>query len=272
MKIASWNVNSVRVRAKQLSNFLISEGIDICLLQEIKCVSEAFPTEYFEDLGYNACVFGQKAYNGVAILSRYIIEETVTGAEVFEDDYPNPCQARYIEALINGHTVASVYVPNGVAPGSDQYYYKLRFLNILKNHIRSNNVSIIGGDFNIALTDYDVYDPKLWHEKICCTELERKCLHGVIDDLELIDALRRKYNNNERIYTWWNYKFNSYSTDKGLRLDYIFLTSDIQFQDAYVARSSRNLERPSDHAPVVVLTSGDLAQDHRYETLSSRNL
>jgi exodeoxyribonuclease-3 len=176
MKIATWNINSIRSRAEQLLDWISNNNIDVVLLQEIKCTDDNFPFEFFEDAGFNVSVFGQKTYNGVAILSRYMIEEIVKGSEVFEEDD----QARYIEAFINGYTMISVYVPNGVSPNSVQYTYKLRFLENLSKHLSLLKRFIIGGDFNIALSDNDVYDPYLWNEKICCTERERQNLRSLM--------------------------------------------------------------------------------------------
>jgi exodeoxyribonuclease-3 len=258
MKIASWNINSVRVRIAQLSNFLQSMDIDVCLLQETKCIDEAFPVEHLENIGYNVCTFGQKSYNGVAIVSKYMIEEVITWNDVegLDPYHQQRAEARYIEALINNYTIASVYVPNGVAPGTPNYSQKLSFLLRLMDHLAKydNNKLIVGGDFNVALTDYDVYDPKGWYERICCTELERIHMRNFIDKLNLVDVVRQKHSNEQKIYTWWSYRTGSYKSNKGLRLDYIFSSQDIAIREAYVADEMMTLERPSDHAPVVVST------------------
>lgn len=255
MIIASWNINSVRVRTEQLLNWLGDEGgnnIDVIMLQETKCLNEAFPIEAYEDAGYNVSLYGQKTYNGVAIISKYRIEEVVLGNEIFIGD----TQARYIEALINGVTVASVYVPNGVAPFTETYSYKLNFLKCLREHLQGRTKFVIGGDFNIALTDNDVYNPKQWKDKICCTDTERELLFSIIDSCKLTDCLLhsgyRDNGNNEKIYTWWDYRTGAFAKNNGLRLDYIFTSNDIEIKDAYVAKDIRALERPSDHAPVVV--------------------
>jgi exodeoxyribonuclease-3 len=248
MKIATWNVNSIRARAEQLLVWLIDNNVDVVLLQEIKCVNSDFPTVFFEDSGFNVSVFGQKSYNGVAILSRYMIEEVVRGDEVFKNDF----HARYIEALINGYTLVSVYVPNGISPDSDQYTYKLRFLEILSKHLYKLNGLIVGGDFNVALTDNDVYDPNLWHEQICCTEKERQSLNSLINVNNLNDCIRTFYGDSEKIYTWWDYRTRGFFKNNGLRLDYILTSKDIQVSYAKILKKVRAMPRPSDHAPVVI--------------------
>lgn len=247
MKIATWNVNSIRVRAEQLSEFLHTNSIDVILLQELKCLTEAFPNEIFEDLGYNCAVFGQKTYNGVAILSKFLIEDVVFGNDIFKNDP----QARYIEAFINGYRLASVYVPNGQSPETTAYSYKLEFFDILTNHITNtiqNEKYIIGGDFNVALEDIDVYNPKLWKDKICCTGKERDKLNNIICS-GLIDVARKI--SNDAIYTWWDYRHGGFPKNHGLRLDYLFSTENITIKDCRVNTAIRGLERPSDHAPII---------------------
>ena len=249
MRVATWNINSVRVRAEQLVNFLRSSDIDVILLQELKCLEEAFPKEMLEDIGYNCAVFGQKTYNGVAIVSKYMIEDVVLGSSVFQDD----SQSRYIEAFINGYNMASVYVPNGQSPDAPAYRYKLEFLERFKDYL-SNSVKdekyIIGGDFNVALTDEDVYNPKAWHGKICCTDREREKLQEIID-LGFKDVAH-EFSTGEERYTWWDYRHSGFAKNHGLRLDYIFATKNVEFKDCYVDKEVRAQERPSDHAPVIV--------------------
>jgi exodeoxyribonuclease-3 len=255
MRIATWNVNSVRVRVGQLTSFLLGEQddsppIDVILLQEIKCMTEAFPREIFEDLGYNCLVFGQKSNNGVAILSKYRIEDERFGDGIFTDD-PS---ARYVDALINGHRVASVYVPNGQSPESPQYQYKLRFLDILKEHLAhsiKNEKFIIGGDFNITRSDIDVYDTGLWNSKrISCTIPERDRLAEILE-IGFADK-HREFAGGASIYTWWDYRSSSFAKNNGLRLDYMLTTHDVNVRACAVDQYTRGLERPSDHAPVVI--------------------
>ena len=251
MRIATWNVNSVRARIEHLAEFLKSNEIDVILLQELKCVTEAFPRGYFEDLGYNCLIYGQKSYNGVAILSKYRIECMRMGNEIFENDP----QARYVEALVNGHILASVYVPNGQSVEAPAYEYKLNFLKILIDHIRNmpkNEKFIIGGDFNIARTDADVYNPKAWKGKVCCTERERELLEDLIN-IGLRDIMREFVDNDDiPLYTWWDYRRFAFTKNYGLRLDYVLATPNVEVKNCFIDKSVRGKARPSDHAPVIV--------------------
>lgn len=249
MIIATWNVNSIRTRIEHLTELLTTKNIDVILLQELKCMTEVFPKEYFEDLGYNCAIFGQKSYNGVAILSKYRIEELKLGNEIFQND----SQARYIEALINGYKIASIYVPNGQEVDAPAYKYKLEFLRILKNYLKNEiieNKFIIGGDFNIARSDLDVYNPKSWKGKVCCTDLERDLFEDILN-IGFNDC-HRDIAQDKAIYTWWDYRHSGFIKNYGLRLDYILTTSNIIIKDCEVDLSIRAKERPSDHAPVIM--------------------
>lgn len=249
MILATWNVNSIRARINHLTELLLTRNIDVILLQELKCMTEIFPKEYFEDLGYNCAVFGQKSYNGVAILSKYRIEELKFGNEIFQNDP----QARYIEAFINGYKIASVYVPNGQDIQLPAYQYKLNFLNILKNHLKNEIKEgnfIIGGDFNIARSDLDVYNPKSWKGKVCCTDLERDSFKDILD-IGFIDY-HRDVSGNRPIYTWWDYRHFGFVKNYGLRLDYILTTPEVNIKNCEIDLVIRAKERPSDHAPVIM--------------------
>lgn len=249
MIIATWNVNSVRARIEHLAEFLKSRDVDVILLQEIKCLTEAFPKEYFEDLGYNCAVFGQKSYNGVALLSKYRIEDIKLGSEIFTDDP----QARYIEAFINGYKLASVYIPNGQDVKLPAYQYKLEFLDILHDYLKTElaeNKFILGGDFNIARSDLDVYNPKAWKGKVCCTDPERTRFEDLLT-LGLVDH-HRAISGDNPIYTWWDYRHAGFAKNYGLRLDYMLTTPNVSIQNCFVDLEMRSKERPSDHAPVVM--------------------
>jgi exodeoxyribonuclease-3 len=250
MRIATWNVNSIRIRIEQLIALLKCHSIDTIFLQELKCTNENFPYETFEDLGYNCAVFGQKTYNGVAILSTHLIEDVRVGSEIFNGD----SQARYIEALINGFNVASVYVPNGQNVLLPAYTYKLKFLEILTTYYLSKIIAtdkyVIGGDFNIARSDLDVYDPETWNEKVCCTKLERDAFEKLLRT-GLVDRYRETYEN-DKIYTWWDYRVGNFAQNKGLRLDYILTTDNITVENCHVDAKIRMNSRPSDHAPVIM--------------------
>lgn len=250
MRVATWNVNSVRVRILQIIEFIVEYDIDVILLQELKCVTEAFPYECIEDAGYSCAVYGQKTYNGVAIISRHLIDDIKLGSSIFLGD-PS---SRYIEAFINGFRIASVYVPNGgTDPSLEPYRYKLNFIRTFTDYLQTEIASdkfIIGGDFNVAREDIDVYDPRLWRDKVCCTPAEREAFQNLID-IGLVDIYRTTHAAKEG-YTWWDYRQDSVSKNRGLRIDYILSTKGVNFKGVTVQRGVRTNPRPSDHAPVVV--------------------
>jgi exodeoxyribonuclease-3 len=249
MKIVTWNVNSVRARLENITDWLRTNHPDVVLLQETKCQNHDFPLETIEDCGYNVAVHGQKSYNGVAILSKYRIEDVLNGLPPFRDDD----QARYIEGVTNGVRVASVYVPNGNTVGSEKYHYKLKFLDHLHDHLKATllyeEAFIIGGDYNIAPTDDDVNDPAGWHEKILCSTPERKSLRAILN-LGYSDAIRI-YHQGKGPYTWWDYRSGSWQKDDGLRIDLLLLSPQAvdRLAGAGVDRDPRGLEKASDHAP-----------------------
>ena len=246
----TWNINSIRVRLPFLLSWLKEKGPDVVLLQETKVTDEQFPREEIENLHYNIATYGQKSYNGVAILSKFPIEDVTRGIPGFEHD-----QARYIEAVIRGTRVASVYVPNGMAVGSDKYDYKLEFLNHLNRHTQKlltyEEVFLLGGDFNIAPQDEDVYDPQEWHEKILCSTPEREGLRALIY-LGLTDALRALHPHEHDLYTWWDYRGGAWQNNEGLRIDHFLLSPQATdcLKDTFVDKEVRGLEKASDHAPV----------------------
>lgn len=249
MKIVTWNVNSVRARLPQVELFLKEQQPDILLLQELKCEEHAFPST-LEDYGYNCALFGQKTYNGVAILSKYPIEDVQKGILNFDDP-----TSRYIEAFTGGIRVASVYVPNGQEINSKAYEYKLKFLDALYEHIKNlltlDEQFIIGGDFNIAPTDEDVYAPDLWREQVLCSTSERAAWRK-ITYLGLTDALIQfDGNQTKNPYTWWNYRI-PFVKDCGLRIDHLLLSPNAtdSLKSSKVHKYMRGLERASDHAPV----------------------
>lgn len=250
MKIATWNVNSIRARLLILTGWLQSNQPDIILLQETKCLNDVFPRQEIEDLGYNIAMYGQKTYNGVAILSKSPIEDICYGLPTFNDDL----QARYIEAVVGKIRVASVYVPNGQEVGSPAYTYKLNFLQNLHIHLQKlleyDEICLIGGDYNIAPTDKDVHDPKKWSGKILCSDLERKAFHGLCH-LGYQDALRL-YHDEVGPFTWWDYRAQAFPLNQGLRIDHLLLSPAAvdYIQECQVDTHPRSLEKTSDHAPV----------------------
>jgi exodeoxyribonuclease III len=250
MKIVTWNVNSVRVRLEIIKEWLTQVQPDVVLLQEIKCLSEAFPYEPIEDLGYNVAVHGQKGFNGVAILAKHPIEDVICGLPTFSEDE----QARYIEAIVGDVRVASVYVPNGQDVGTDKYRYKLHFLERLYEHLkmqmRYEEKFVIGGDYNIAPQDEDVHDPKGWYEQILCSTPERKKFWA-LQHLGLYDAIRLKYQGKGP-YSWWDYRTTAWPKNEGLRIDHLLLSPQAVdvLLDTGIDPEPRGKDKASDHAPV----------------------
>lgn len=260
MKIATWNVNSVRARLDSLSSWLRVTEPDVVLLQEIKCVDAAFPYGFFEDLGYSCGVFGQKTYNGVAVVSKVSLEDAVMGLPTFPED---PA-ARYLEVVVAGKVrVASLYIPNGGQEvGGESYQYKLVFLERLREHLatiaRFDEIILIGGDYNIAPDDGDVYDEKIWHDRVCCTDKERNAFQALraCGYNDLLDQSWREKNPDSlrKPFTWWDYRTrDSFTKNRGLRLDHFLGNQHAQdaLQKIYIDAKVRTQPRPSDHAPVI---------------------
>ena len=250
MKIATWNVNSMKVRLPHVTEWLDAHSPDVLVLQEIKQVTEAFPTEDLAGIGYTSIANGQKTYNGVAVVSK-----TAPGEPVFEfPEFDDP-QRRVLASTIDGIRVINLYVPNGSEVGSEKYDYKLRWLATLRDFLeqeleRHENLVVLG-DFNIAPADEDVYDPEKWGEAILCSPREREAL-GRLLDLGLTDVFR-KFDQPEKVYSWWDYRAAGFRRNAGLRIDLI-LTSPTMTERcsaSYVDKEPRAWERPSDHAPVV---------------------
>lgn len=252
MKITTWNVNSVNVRLAHLEQFLKEVSPAVIGLQELKSVSEKFPLEACEALGYHAAVNGQPTYNGVALLSRFPMSDILFDLPGFEDS-----EKRVITATINGVRVINAYVPNGQSPDSDKYQYKLNWLQHFKVFIEAQlqiyPELIVIGDFNIAPTDDDVHDPKSWKGKVLCTDAEREAFFQLLD-LGLIDALRIEAQP-AGLFTWWDYRQNGFEKNNGIRIDHLLLSTVVsrRFVTSKVHLEYRAMERPSDHAPVSVL-------------------
>lgn len=253
--IATWNVNSLRARLPLVLDWLKQRNPDIVLFQETKVQDEQFPYEPLEEVGYNIACFGQKSYNGVAILSKYPIEDIRKNLSGNDED----TQARYIEGFSHGHRIASIYVPNGQHKTSEKFQYKLKFLNHLQTHLKDvlsyNESFILGGDFNIAPTDADVYDPIGWKDEVLCTPIERQAFRSM-QFLGLTDGLRAHYPEHMKpgqdLYTWWDYRAGSWQNNKGLRIDHCLLSPQAsdRLLEAGVDHEIRGLPKASDHAPV----------------------
>lgn len=251
MKIITWNVNSVNVRQQHLEELLQDEAPAIVGLQELKCETAQFPKEAIEALGYYAVASGQKAYNGVALISKLEPKDVAVQLPSFEDD-----QQRLIAATIGDYRVINVYVPNGQEVGSDKYAYKLDWLKafyayLVKALAQYENI-VVMGDFNIAPKDEDVYAPELWRNKILCSDQERELFEQILT-LGFSDALRI-FATQDPLYTWWDYRQQQFEKDEGMRIDHLLLsknTASIMIK-AKVLRNVRAKERPSDHAPVSI--------------------
>ena len=250
MKIATWNVNSLKVRLPHVSDWLIQHQPNVLCLQELKLDQDQFPLSAFEMLGYRAVWSGQKTYNGVAILSKEEAQNVHTGLPAL----PNDPQRRVIAATIGGVRVVDVYCVNGEAVGSEKFAYKQQWFAALAEFIRNELAQhpelVLLGDFNIAPADLDVYDPKKWQGKILCSAEERAWFQTLLD-LGLTDSLRRLHPD-EPLYTWWDYRMNMFRRKLGLRIDHILASQALlpRLTAADVDTAPRALERPSDHAPV----------------------
>lgn len=250
MKVATWNVNSLKVRLPHVTEWLASAEPDVLVLQEIKQVTEAFPTESFEALGYRSLASGQKTYNGVATIARGALSSPVTDIPGLDDP-----QRRVLAATVNGVRVINLYVPNGQSIGSDKYQYKLRWLAALRDwlaaELKEHERLVVLGDFNIAPDDRDVYDPQKWGEGILCSPAERAAL-GELLALGLNDVFRQ-FDQAESSFSWWDYRAAGFRRNAGLRIDLILASRALSdnCDQSYIDREPRSWERPSDHTPVI---------------------
>lgn len=251
MKIATWNVNSLKVRLPHLLDWLAAQQPDVVALQETKTVNEAFPHEALAAAGYRAVHNGQKTYNGVALLARDTLEDVVLNIPGLEDE-----QKRVIAGTVGGVRIVNVYVVNGQAIGSDKYAYKLRWLEALHGYLQQElqryPLLAVGGDFNIAPAPEDTHDPAIWEGQILCSELERGALQKLCG-LGLSDAFRL-FPQQPGAFTWWDYRQAAFRRNMGLRIDHWLLSAPLaaKARSAVVDLAPRKLERPSDHAPLVV--------------------
>lgn len=251
MKIATWNVNSLRVRLPHLLDWLAAAQPDIVGLQELKCTDEQFPHDALAAAGYQAVANGQKTYNGVALLARQPIEAVQRNLDGFEDE-----QRRVISASIGGLRIVNAYVVNGQSVDSDKYRYKLRFMEAFRAHLaatlEAHPDTVVMGDFNIAPTPEDTHDPALWEGQILCSPAERAALHALLA-LGLHDSYAET-DRREGRFTWWDYRQAAFRRDMGLRIDHLLLSQPLRprLRRWWVDTAPRRLERPSDHAPVLI--------------------
>jgi len=251
VKIATWNVNSIRARLPRLLDWLDRERPDVACLQETKVVDDQFPFAEIEPLGYRCTVFGQKTYNGVALLSLAPAADVVRGLPGDAAD----AERRVIAATVDGVRVVSVYAPNGTALDSPRYGDKLawyrRFRHWLDAAVPPASALVLAGDFNVAPEDRDVWDVAAWHGQLLFTEPEKEALRHLVD-WGLTDLLRR-HHPEETIYTWWDYRGGAFHRGWGLRIDHILASAPMAARCTGVAvhRDERKGEKPSDHAPVM---------------------
>jgi exodeoxyribonuclease III len=255
ISIATFNVNSIKARLPNLLAWLDEATPDIVLLQELKCTDDTLPAMEIEERGYNIASHGQKTYNGVAILSKFPLDDITRGLAGDDAD----AQARYIEAVVSipggALRVASAYVPNGQDVTSDKFPYKLKFLERLRAHwaerLTYNEVAILGGDFNVAPEPIDVYDPAALDGSVCYHPLERERLRALMH-LGFYDAFRT-LNPTTQQFSWWDYRGGGYQRGHGMRIDHLLLSALAvdTLTACTIDETPRGQEKPSDHAPVM---------------------
>ena len=254
MKIATWNVNSLKVRLPHLLDWLALSQADVVCLQETKLEDAKFPRAEIEAAGYQVAYSGQKTYNGVAIVSRAPLAEVQAGIPGFADE-----QKRVLAATVEGVRVICVYIPNGQSLDSDKYVYKLAWLDALSAWLREElarypRLALLG-DYNIAPEDRDVYDPAAWVGNVLVSEPERARFRGLLD-LGLSDSFRR-FEQPDKSFSWWDYRAAGFRRNLGLRIDHILLSPELAARCVAVDidKGPRKLERPSDHTPVLATLS-----------------
>jgi exodeoxyribonuclease III len=251
MKIATWNVNSLNVRAPQVLDWLNTEAVDVLCVQETKIEDHKFPYTDLANMGYQAVHLGQKTYNGVAIISRHPIDEVQFDIPNLEDT-----QKRVVAATIQGIRIICVYIPNGQSVDSDKYQYKLNWLQALiaylEQQLKQYPKLALLGDYNIAPEDRDVYDPERWKGSVLVSEPERAAFRQ-LQALGLHDSFRL-FEQPEKLYSWWDYRMVAFRRNLGLRIDHILISSALvpTAKSSWIDRAPRKLERPSDHTPVIL--------------------
>jgi len=252
MRLASWNVNSLKVRLPQLSDWLAQARPEVLCVQETKSEDAKFPRAAIEALGYRVAFSGQKTYNGVALLAKAPLElqDVVAGIPGFADQ-----QMRVLAASACGMRVICVYCPNGQAVGSEKYDYKLRWYAALKDYLAAElarrPLLAVAGDFNVAPEDRDVHNPQAWRGQVQVSEPERAAWRALLA-LGLKDAFRL-FEQPQKAYSWWDYRMLAFRRNAGLRIDHILLSAPLSARctASSVDKAPRKLERPSDHAPII---------------------
>jgi len=250
MKLASWNVNSLKVRLPHLLEWLAQAQPDVVCLQELKLEDAKFPRAELQAAGYHSAFSGQKTYNGVAILARSPPLEVSVGIPDFQDE-----QKRVLAAMVDGVRVLCVYCPNGQSVGSEKYDYKLRWFAALRQYLAADlsrhPILAVAGDFNVAPEDRDVHDPKAWEGQVLVSDAERSAWRALLA-LGLVDSFRL-FEQPEKIYSWWDYRMLGFRRNAGLRIDHVLASVELAKRciASSVDKAPRKLERPSDHAPVI---------------------
>lgn len=250
MKIVTWNINSVRARLERLIDYLQTRAPDVLCLQELKCTDEQFPRAEIEALGYRAEVFGQKTYNGVAILSKEPVTDVVKN--LGDDDE----ESRLIAATWRGLRIVGLYAPNGQSLGAPAYTYKLEWYARLNRWLSvqaTKGPLVICGDFNVAPADLDTWDPAQWTGVTLASPKEREAFFKLIETHQLTDLFRHKHPEGGR-FTWWDYRAGAFHKNQGLRIDHFLVSASVvpRCVNIDVDRDARKGKQPSDHAPVWV--------------------
>jgi len=251
MRLATWNVNSLKVRLPQVLNWLAVNQPDVLCLQETKLQDENFPTTEIMNAGYQSIYAGQKTYNGVALLGKKVGNEVITAIPGLIDP-----QKRVLAATYGDARVVCIYVPNGESVGSEKYQYKLDWLVALNKWLRDELIKYpklaLLGDFNIAPEERDVHDPELWEGKVLFSYLEREAFKELLK-LGLMDSFRL-FNQPDKSYTWWDYRMMAFRRNMGMRIDHILLSKEFASTctTCTIDKEPRKNERPSDHSPVIV--------------------
>ncbi len=254
-KFATWNVNSLSIRLPQVLDWLAAHPVDALVLQETKLTDDKFPTMEIGEAGYQVQWFGQKTYNGVALISKTTATDVVKNITGFADE-----QARVIAGTVDGVRVIGGYFPNGQAPDSEKFVYKMNWLTGLRNwlveELKAHENLVLMGDFNIAPEDRDVYDPVAWAGQIHCTPEEREHFQQLIN-LGLTDAFRL-FEQPPKSWSWWDYRNLAFRKNQGLRIDHILVSAALKGRvtACEIDKLPRKNERPSDHAPVIVTIDG----------------
>ncbi len=249
MKVVTWNINSVRARIERLVSWLTTHQPDVVCLEEIKCLDEQFPRAEIEAVGYQVQTFGQKAYNGVALIARHQMTDVRRN---MDDGDEHAC---VISAVIDNVRIVNVYAPNGQSLESDAYRFKLQWYERLPRWIAATQPStkslMVCGDMNVAPSDLDIYEPSLWTGQTLASEKERAGWRALVEAHNLRDAFRERHPEAKQ-FSWWDYRMGAFHRNEGLRIDHLLVSEDLQkgLVACEIDREARKGKLPSDHAPV----------------------